>query len=137
MKYQIDFDRWNERKKEIEFTQSHKQPFFHEREVWWCAIGLNIGIETDGKNTFFERPILIIRKFNNYMFWGVPLTSKIKTGPFFYKVTHSRGNSYVILSQLKTFSSKRLLRKLGMITVTDFSVIQCKLQGLITIEPLQ
>jgi hypothetical protein len=41
-----------------------------------------------------------------------------------------------MLSQLKTFSSKRMLRKVGMIAEKDFVRIQKKLL-LLTIEPPQ
>ena len=58
-----DFDRWNEKKK-----YTHKREFadhVHEREVWWSALGVNIGVEIDGKHENFERPVLVVRKFNN------------------------------------------------------------------------
>ena len=33
-----------------------------EGEVWWCAIGENVGIEINGKSETFARPVLILKK---------------------------------------------------------------------------
>ncbi len=30
----------------------------------WCSIGINVGDEEDGKNELYERPVLVIKKFN-------------------------------------------------------------------------
>lgn len=49
---------------------------FRKREVWWCHLGQNIGNEEDGKHNLFERPILILKKINNQLFVGLPLTTK-------------------------------------------------------------
>ena len=43
LRMEKDFDRWNEKKK-----YTHKREFadhVHEREVWWSALGVNIGVE--------------------------------------------------------------------------------------------
>jgi mRNA interferase MazF len=128
------FDSWNSRKKNFNLVEIQEDFYFHKREVWWCAIGVNVGVEADGKNYNFERPVLIIKKFNKDMFWAVPLTSKPKSGDFFYKVTHEAGESWASLSQIKIFSSKRLLRRIGMISESDFIEIQKKLCRFIMIE---
>ena len=60
-----DFDKWNTEKKLIDQRIINKDKFFYPREVWWCSAGLNIGVESNGKNKNFERPMLIIKKFNN------------------------------------------------------------------------
>lgn len=36
--------------------------YFNEREVWWASVGINIGNEVDGKNGYFERPVLVLKK---------------------------------------------------------------------------
>lgn len=47
-----NFDSWNELKKGLENTNRllDKEFFFHEREIWWTSLGLNLGHEQDGKN---------------------------------------------------------------------------------------
>ena len=43
-----DFDKWNELKKKLHVRQ--ERLLFHEREIWWCSLGVNIGFEENGKN---------------------------------------------------------------------------------------
>jgi mRNA interferase MazF len=130
-----DFDQWNNLKKEINTKEVFRDLFFYEREVWWCSIGLNVGVESDGKNENFERPVLIIKKFNSDMIWIVPLTSKEHKGSHYQKITHDSGVSWVCLSQIKTISTKRLLRKIGMISVSEFFLVLTKINEYITIGP--
>jgi mRNA interferase MazF len=129
-----DFDGWNERKKSVHASEHDPTFFFHEREVWWCAVGINVGVETDGKHTSFERPILIVKKFNADMFWGLPMTSQNRFGKFFRMVRYESGTSTAILSQLRTMSTKRLLRKVGMIPEDEFRAILEILKGYLTLE---
>lgn len=49
-----------------------------EGEIRWCRLGMNIGSETQGKGSYFERPVLILKKFSRDVFLGIPVTSKIK-----------------------------------------------------------
>lgn len=71
-----DFCRWHKRK---EFINNIKQcPFFHEREIWFCYLGANVGFEQDGSGQEFLRPVVVVRKFNNEIFWAVPLTKSAK-----------------------------------------------------------
>jgi len=65
------------------------------------------------------------------MFWGIPLTTNEKVGEFYQKITHDQGVSWVALSQIKTFSTKRLLRKIGRISEQEFKVIHKKLKDLL------
>ncbi len=62
--YKKEFDLWNSKKKLFNGKPLSKHFYFHEREVWWCGIGINIGVEIDGKNSDFERPVLVVKKFN-------------------------------------------------------------------------
>ena len=53
-----DFSLWHTRKT---FVHNEKQrPFFSEREVWFCAMGENVGYEQDGRGENFLRPVLIL-----------------------------------------------------------------------------
>ena len=122
-----DFDKWNSQKKGIDIKEISYDFFFYPREVWWCSLGINVGVESDGKNENFERPVLIIKKFNGQMCWIVPLTSKIRDGEHYHKVNHEDGVSWVCLSQIKTVSTKRLLRKIGMISEIEFKEVSDKI----------
>jgi hypothetical protein len=60
-----DFDKWNSVKKIYSKKErTETEVYFKEREIWWCSAGINIGDEQNGKNFFFERPIIILKKFN-------------------------------------------------------------------------
>jgi hypothetical protein len=54
------FKKWSEKK---EYIHKNRNPVYARRkEKWWCAVGCNIGFEQDGKNDYFERPVLIFKK---------------------------------------------------------------------------
>ena len=130
--YIKDFKNWLNLKTKID--KSGKEKLFHESEIWWCSIGVNVGYEEDGKNTYFERPILVFRKFNKGMFWGIPLTSKTKNGKFYTTFDFKDRKSTIILSQLRILSSKRLIRRMGKINNETFKVVESNIIKLIKIE---
>jgi mRNA interferase MazF len=89
-----DFDAWNEEKKIRD--QEERIVFFREREVWWCAVGINIGREQNGKDKQFQRPVLIIKRINTEMFLGIPLTSRFHKNSYIEKITHNKRSSYAV-----------------------------------------
>ena len=108
-----DFDSWNILKKSIEDEDSVIDKFPKEGEVWMSALGRNIGFEQNGGGDSFSRPVLMIKKFNNHMFWIVPLSTKQKKFDFYYNYTDPNGLKVsAILAQMKLLSVKRLKRKL-------------------------
>ncbi len=117
-----DFLKWHKLKKNIENNCLGK--LFNEREIWWCSIGENIGFEQDGKNSNFERPVLVLRKFNSEMYWGLPMTSKNKKGRFYFTFNLKNKKTTAILSQLRIFSSKRLIRRMAKINEKTFDLIE-------------
>ena len=110
-----DFDRWNKVKKNINNIES-KLPFY-EGQIWWCNAGVNVGHEIDGKHGTFERPFYILRKCNESMFIGIPCTTNIKTGTFAYILKILNWEFILNFSQIKSMSSKRLLRR--MVNVSE------------------
>ena len=50
-KYVKDYKNWHKLKSQIDSVGVEK--FFHEQEIWWCSVGVNVGYEIDGKNTNF------------------------------------------------------------------------------------
>lgn len=124
-----DFDSWNQEKKMVDRKVVSKSLFFHSREIWWCNTGLNIGVEVNGKNKNFDRPMLIVKKFNADLIWVLPLVSRGKTNPYYYTLNHETIQSSVVLSQIKAISTKRLLRRLGIISQSDFEQIVFKLKS--------
>lgn len=129
-KYKKDFDRWNEKKKKVEKKSLAHALYVSAREVWWCAVGVNVGSEIDGNHGDFERPILVIRIFSQDGFLGIPLTSKNKGHPYAVPVCHEKGMSFANTSQLRLFSKKRMLRKIGMVEMGDFKKVLIALKSL-------
>ncbi|MDI9312720.1 MAG: type II toxin-antitoxin system PemK/MazF family toxin [Limnohabitans sp.] len=93
------------------------------------SVGVNIGHEQDGKNESFERPVLVIRKFNSDSFIGVPLSTAIKeNNPFYFDFIYKGERISVILSQIRLFSAKRLLRYMYKVPRGGFIKIQDELR---------
>jgi len=110
-----DFDKWNEIKKST--NSSNRKVYFKERDIFYIKIGENIGFEQSGKGDMFLRPVVVLKKFNNNFFMGVPLTTTIK-------------KSNTILSQMKSFDIKRIKHKIGMISERDFIKLKSKITNL-------
>jgi mRNA interferase MazF len=122
IEYRKRFDEWNKRKKRID--DSNFVPLFSEREIWWCSIGENIGFEENGKNENFSRPVLILKKYNNDLFIGLAMTSQPKRNRFHYEISPE---SFVILSQQRALSGKRLIRQISTLSENKFSELIDKL----------
>ena len=126
---QKDFDRWNEHKKALDAGNAPRV-FVHERELWFAHLGTNIGFEQDGRGEESLRPILILRKFNNEIFWALPLTRRDKPGnPYYVSFEYivfpevegaPLRSSVAILSQLRLLDVKRLRYKIGTVPVATF-----------------
>jgi mRNA interferase MazF len=117
---QKDFDGWNIRKKIVDQTDVSKV-FFREREIWWCRVGANIGYEQDGKGNWFKRPILIVRKFNEFAFIAIPLSTSNKNDEYHYRFSFIENVvSTALISQVKFTDSKRLDVKMGLCNEADF-----------------
>src|ERR1700678_3066762 len=96
------------------------KPVFNEGEIWWASIGLNIGVEIFGKGDQFARPVIIFKKFNEDSFLGIPLTSKQKEGIWYFSVVHHLIERTAILSQVRVWDARRLLRKIGSLNDAQF-----------------
>ena len=113
-----DFNAWNIEKQYVNGTE--KTFYFLEREVWWCALGVNIGVEIDGKNGKFERPVLVLKYINKEMVLIAPLTTKGLPDKNHVKIDINNTISFVKISQIRVVSSKRLLRKISTLSEEQF-----------------
>ena len=124
-----EYDIWNELKKSIQFGIDNPDYFPQEGEVWMSAIGKNIGYEQNGSGDNFSRPLLVVKKFNNHMFWCIPLSTKQKKFDFYFNFTDPNNKKVsVILAQMKMISVKRLKRKLYEIPRQTLVEIKKKLK---------
>ena len=117
-----DFEGWNKEKQYVNGIE--KDLYFSEREIWWCAFGINIGVEIDGKNGKYERPGLIVKYINKDMALVLPLTTKGEADKYHVNIETEKIASFAKISQLKVVSTKRLLRKIDMLNETQFLLIR-------------
>ncbi|MEI7510636.1 MAG: type II toxin-antitoxin system PemK/MazF family toxin [Candidatus Peregrinibacteria bacterium] len=107
-------------------TKEREFVIFAEREVWMASLGENIGVEMNGKNSNFSRPVLIYRKYNKEQCFIFPLTSQYKNDKYHLDLSHIPFlmKSMVSLTQGRTIDSKRLIRKMGRLPNKDFENIK-------------
>ena len=125
-----DFHKWNDKK--IIVNDTDKIPFFHEREIWFCFLGANVGFEQDGQGEDFQRPVVIIKKFNNEICWIIPLSKTKKRGKYYFAFPFDNEiTSVAILSQIKLIDAHRLSRKIGDMNEEKFGILIEKLKALL------
>jgi len=117
-----DFDRWNGKKKMLDTGITNAD--CHEREIWWCSIGVNVGSEQLSQTEDFSRPVVVVRRFTRDIFWGVPLTTKIKEHiPFRVKFMIGEQANDALLLQMRAYDRRRLVRKIGVVSEEKFATL--------------
>lgn len=126
-----DFQKWHNKKSDID--QIEKRPFFHEGEIWWRALGINVGFEQDGGGDDFLRPVIVYKKFNNEVFWAIPLTHTDKKTKYYFQIPSTQNGeiSTAILSQIRLVDARRLSHKLGNVSKEDFAALTKKFKALL------
>ena len=125
-----NFDKWNELKKKID--KKEKILKFKERDIWFLHMGKNIGYEQNGKGEEFLRPVVVIKKFSNRYFLGIPLTSKEKKGNYFFNFYHKCKLQTALLNQVRTFDIKRAKYLKGFVGEDTFKKLIEAYKNLIT-----
>jgi mRNA interferase MazF len=118
-----DFQGWCKKKISLNDTDDKKTVYFRGKEIWWCALGVNIGFEQDGKNHNYERPVLILKKINRYLALAIPLSTKIKDHPYYIRYKQEGIDYSALILQMRVISSKRLLRRVGRMNTEVFQGI--------------
>mgnify|MGYP001565271399 FL=1 len=125
-----DFLKWHIKKSQVDGIE--RRPFFHEREIWFCYLGANVGFEQDGAGDDFQRPIVVIRKFNNEVCWIVPLSKTNKRSKYYFVFKFNDTiTSVAILSQIRLLDARRLSRKIGEINKNEFVQLINKIKALL------
>jgi mRNA interferase MazF len=121
-----DFQKWHKRKEILD--NEPNRPLFGQQEVWFCSLGANIGSEQNGVGDKFLRPVVIVRKFNSEIFWGIPTTRKNRKGEFYFYFSFQENDfTTAILSQIRLIDSKRLSYKIGTMRDADFKEMKKRL----------
>ena len=117
------FNDWNSLKQTLNTNKINFQ--FRQKDIYFMSIGKNIGFEQSGHGENFKRPVLVYKKFNKYVFLGIPLTSKIKEDKFHTEFEYKKGTrSFAILSQIRLYDIRRALYHDGKISKQYFKKVQ-------------
>ena len=120
-----DFDRWNKIKKAINATDEEGRLYFHEGDIWWVHLGVNVGYEIDGKSSDFSRPVIILRKYNQYSFLALPLTTNPRPNKWRVPIGSVAGrDAFAVLSQLRNIDSRRLIEKKGHVPLDMLAILK-------------
>ena len=111
---------------EVKIRLNKSRTIFHvkEGEIWWAAVGKNIGIEINGKGNGFARQVIIYKKLSKLGFIGIPLTTQKHGGSWYRPLTVGEKHAYAVLSQIKTMSIYRLYRRICQLSVSDLEYIE-------------
>jgi len=125
-----DFDNWNILKQNIN-NKRKAIPFYKIRQIWWCNLGTNIGVEEDGKGSKHLRPVLIFYSFGRKLCWVIPLTTSYKLHLLRIPVGKINGKfNFALISQLRPIDTKRLYNRIGIISNHKFDKIKKALKNL-------
>jgi len=129
-----NFDEWNEIKKQTH--EEERKLDIKPREIFWAKIGQNIGDEEYGKGKNFTRPVIVVKQLSRDLFLGIPTTTILKHDDYFHTFEYTnkqRGNiqNSAMILQLKVFSKKRVMNKIGTINKNDFEEILIKARKLL------
>ena len=123
---QRDFDQWNTIKKTSDTADEERpDPSIAKAEIWSVRLGKNIGYEMNGKDREFTRPVIILKKYNQYSFLAAPLTTAAKPNPYRLPIGIIHGKqAFATLSQLRNIDSKRLVKKIAVVPEDALDVIK-------------
>ena len=117
MEEKEQFEEWIKLKERIHFRKS--APRISEGDIWWCSCGKNVGVEINGKNGQFSRPVFICKKLGRFGFIGIPLTSQKKEGEWYVKFDFQEKEETAVLSQVRMLSVSRLINRMGRLDDGD------------------
>lgn len=115
---------WTRIKIRIHIADESDAIFPYKREIWWAYLGQNIGVEANGENNRFERPILVIKVFNKHSLLVAPITSRINNKKFIFIFKNELGEMNAVnVSQMRSISVRRLKRKMSDMSEEDFDKV--------------
>lgn len=116
------FDEWMVLKRNLH--NMNRLRLIHEGEIWWCAMGENVGIEINGKHEVYSRPVLVFKKLSRFGFMGIPLTSQSHTGDWYASFVFRDKEEIAALAQARVLSVARLYKRMGTISDSDFDLVK-------------
>ena len=95
-----------------------------EGEIWGCAVGENVGVEINGKNEEFSRPVLVLKKLSKYGFMGIPLTSQEHVGSWYVEFVFQDKKQTAVLARARVISVFRLYKRMGTVSNSDLEIVK-------------
>jgi mRNA interferase MazF len=121
-KYIKDFTTWHEIKSATD-KRDTRRILLKEGAVWLIRLGVNVGSELDGKGIEFFRPVIVIKKINEQVFFGVPVSSRINKDYFRQEFILLGKPRDAVLSHVRAFDKKRCMRFMTMLDKNTKDVI--------------
>lgn len=103
-KYTKNYTDWFQIKEKLEGNSY--LPVVMNGDIWSLHVGINLGMEIDGKGEGFIRPVYVFKRLSKHAFIGIPLSRK---GDSHYKYEIDDTGSFLVFSQIKSFSVKRCI----------------------------
>lgn len=72
----------------------------------------------------FSRPVFVYRKLSREGFMGIPLSTKVKDGTWYAKITFQNKEHVACLAQARIFSVSRMYEKMGELDDKDVEKIK-------------
>lgn len=125
-----NFEAWSTEKKRINDAETNK--LYHEREIWWLSLGVNIGYEQDGTSNEYQRPVLVLTGFSKFVCLIVPLTTSQKKNPYHVALGLVDGKqAFAIISQLRLVDTRRFVNKVGMLEKSLFENVKSAVKAML------
>lgn len=126
-----DFDTWNKIKKNTDSNTDYL-PLYHERQIRWCRLGVNVGFEQDGTGKEFSRPVLILKGFSRHVCLVIPLTTSKKKCKYHTSVGIVGGrDAFAIISQLRLIDTRRLDTLIETLDLEKFNLVRKAIKDLL------
>jgi len=131
---QDKYDRWNRLKKKLNNKENIIK--FSSGNIYFTSIGQNIGYESYGEKELYLRPVLVYKKLSKTTFLGIPLTSKLKEGSYYFSFNYKKDvTTTAMFNQMRVFDIRRTEYYSGHIKLSDFAKLKDKIKEFINITP--
>ena len=119
-----DFDAWNEQKKRLHAAA--RAPIFREGQVWWCALGVNVGSEVYGKGPKWTRPVIVLRKLSREAAVVVPVTSQqpARVSDWYFPMRWAGRDQWAMLHQTRMVSAARFTSRMVELPGSDLLALK-------------
>lgn len=116
--------------KEKLHENAHRPPYVSEGDIWWTAIGENVGSEINGKSEQFSRPVIIFKKLAHGFYFVVPTTTRLHEGSWYVPFRQHERDMVACLHQARAVDYRRLSSKLGTMDDEDFTQVKAGFSAL-------